>query len=98
MRIYLKLSAANQLLPFNYQPFLTGTFHKWLGAENAAHGKASLYSFSWLQNIGITKSGVQIREGSYFFIGAYDAALIKKLIQGIQEQPEVCFGAVVQEV
>lgn len=98
MRIYLRLSAGTEAIPFNYQPFLTGAFHKWLGKENAAHGEASLYSFSWLQNVGITKDGIRIKDGSYFFISAYNEALIKNLIRGIQNQPEVCFGAMVTEV
>ena len=34
-------------IPFNYQPKLVGTLHKWLG-PNDIHGKLAMHSFSWL--------------------------------------------------
>jgi len=57
MRGYLRLTKNSELIPFNYQAFLTGTLHKWIGKDNVEHGSVSLYSFSWLQNANTEKNG-----------------------------------------
>ena len=98
MRIYLRLTKNTDLIPFNYQPFLTGTLHKWIGKDNLEHGRVSLYSFSWLQNVDADKNGLQLNEGSYFFVSAYDKALIKGIVNGIMTDPSVCFGASVNSI
>jgi len=98
MRIYLHLTKNRELIPFNYQPFLTGALHKWLGKENIEHGNVSLYSFSWLQYADTTKEGINLKRGSNFFISAYDEALIKSIVSGIMADPSVCFGSTVSSV
>jgi CRISPR-associated endoribonuclease Cas6 len=98
MRLYLKLTKSKNLIPFNYQQFLTGAIHKWIGGENTLHDATSLYSFSWLQNVDTYKGGVSTKDGSYFFISAYDEALIKSILRGIMVDPSVCFGVHVSEV
>lgn len=98
MRLYLKLTQSKELIPFNYQPFLTGAMHKWIGEENTLHDAISLYSFSWLQNVDTYKGGVKTKEDSYFFISAYDEALIKNILKGIMADSSVCFGVNVSEV
>jgi len=98
MRIYLHLSKNKELIPFNYQLFLTGSLHKWMGKDNIEHGEVSLYSFSWLQNVDATKTGINLKRGSYFFISAYDEALIKMVMKGIMTDPSVCFGSFVSAV
>ena len=98
MRIYLQLTKNTELIPFNYQPFLTGALHKWLGKENIEHGNVSLYSFSWLQYADTTKEGINLKRGSNFFISAYDEALIKSIVRGIMADPSVCFGSAVSSV
>ena len=47
MRINLKTTPSQMCIPFNYQPKLVGTLHKWLG-PNDIHGKLAMHSFSWL--------------------------------------------------
>ena len=98
MRIHLQLTKNKELIPFNYQSFLTGALHKWLGKENIEHGNVSLYSFSWLQNVDTTENGINLKRGSYFFISAYDDALIKNIMKGIMADPSVCFGSSVSAV
>jgi len=98
MRIYLKLTKNTELIPYDYQSFLTGAIHKWLGSDNVEHGKISLYSFSWLQNIETVKGGLNTRFGSYFFFSAYDDSVMKSVISGIRENPEVCFGVCITEI
>ena len=98
MRIYLHLSKNKELIPFNYQSFLTGSLHKWMGKDNIEHGGVSLYSFSWLQNVDTAENGINLKRGSYFFFSAYDEALIKMLIKGIRTDPSVCFGSFVSSV
>jgi len=98
MRIYLQLTNNKDFISFNYQPFLTGALHKWMGKENTEHGNVSLYSFSWLQNVDTTEKGINLKRGSYFFISAHDEALVKTIIKGIMADPTVCFGSSVSAV
>ena len=46
MRIYLRTTPNDVIVPFDYQQKIVGTIHKWLG-NNEIHDKISLYSFSW---------------------------------------------------
>lgn len=98
MRLYLKLTRNKSTIPFNYQPYLTGAIHKWLGRDNAEHDGLSLYSFSWLQNVAIKKVGVDIMPESYFFISAYDEELVKRILRGIMQDSAVCYGSSVSDV
>ena len=98
MRIYLKSSKNRELTPFNYQSFLTGALHKWMGKENVEHGNVSHYSFSWRQNIDTTEKGINLKNGSYFFISAYDDALIKTILKGIMADSSAFFGSSVLAV
>lgn len=98
MRIYLQLIKSKETIPFNYQSYLTGAIHKWMGKENEIHDKVSLYSFSWLQNVDTIKEGIRTKMGTYFFISAYDVSIIKKIIIGIREDASVCFGLYVREI
>lgn len=98
MRIYLSLSANKTEVPFNYQSYLVGAFHKWLGNTNALHETTSLYSLSWLSNGTRSKNGLTFNQGSIWFISAHDVNVIKKLILGIQQMPEVAFGMEVDKV
>ena len=66
MRIYLQLSNSKETIPFNYQSYLTGAIHKWIGTNNAVHGASSLYSFSWLQNIDTVREGLRTKPYSFF--------------------------------
>lgn len=98
MRLYLKLTENKQLIPFNYQPYLTGAIHKWLGKHNAEHDALSFYSFSWLQNVEVKNKGINLTRESYFFISAYEEELLKRVLKGVMEAPEVCYGSSVADV
>lgn len=98
MRLYLKLTRNKEAIPFNYQPYLTGAIHKWIGEQNDVHDGLSLYSFSWLQNVTTRNSGVDLAQDAYFFISAFDETLVKRLVQGITKDPFVCYGSSVSEV
>lgn len=97
MRLHLKLSPNSQLIPFDYQRFLVGAFHKWIG-ENEVHNELSLYSFSWLKNGDATRKGLNFRYGSSWFISAADENLIKQVLKGITHSPEIYGGMGVKEV
>lgn len=97
MRIHLKVRTEDMLIPFNHQPLLVGTLHKWLG-WNSEHGDISLYSFSRLEGGRAEKDGIRFERGAQFFISSYDVGLIKKLIAGIQLDPELFFGLTVEEL
>lgn len=97
MRIFISLTSNNQLVPFNYQQFITGAIHKWLG-ENIYHNQTSLYSFSLL--IGGQKKGNKLLfpQSTGFFFSAFDTKMIKDLIKGIQNDPHINFGLTVNEI
>lgn len=97
MRLYLKISPANQLLPWNYQQKLVGAFHKWLG-PNKQHEGISLYSLSWLAGGKGEGKGIRFENGATWFISSPDTKLLKKVIHGIQAAPSIAFGMKVQEV
>lgn len=97
MRAYLNLSANTSQVPFNYQPFLVGALHKWLGNNNI-HGSLSLYSFSWLKNGRKSGKTLDFRNGGLWHISFYDEDLMKKLIAGIRTDPEINFGMRVTEI
>lgn len=98
MRLYLSLSRNNEVIPFNYQQYLTGAIHKWIGSNNQFHNHLSLYSFSWLQNVNTNKNGIDLTGNSYFFISAFNDSLIKKVTRGILEDSSFCFGSYITDV
>ena len=97
MRIHLQIEATNQIVPFDHQPLLVGTIHKWLG-ENAEHGEVSLYSFSRLERGKVIKNGLKFNMGASFFISSYDVELIKKMVWGIQQDKTMFCGFTVREI
>lgn len=97
MRLILKLSKNKELIPYNYQPKLVSCIHKWLGRDNEEHGKLSLYSFSWLNQLNANNHGLNASPETNWFISFYDKTQIKKLVVGIQEDPYVLSGMEVKE-
>ena len=97
MRIHLKITTAGELIPFDHQPLLTGTIHKWLG-WNEEHGEISLYSFSQLLGGKASPNGLRFERGTSFFFSTYNSDLIKKLISGIQADPTLFHGLKVHEI
>ena len=97
MRIYLHLTPNREPVPFDYQQYLVGAFHKWLG-ENELHDDISLYSLSWLSHGVATKSGLDFPNGSIFFISSFADALLANLIQGVFKGSDIRWGMEVHEV
>lgn len=97
MRIHIKVSSYQKVIPFNHQPLLTGVIHKWLGKNNE-HGEVSLYSFSQLIGGKVTPKGFSFDQGSSFFFSAHDKNLIIKMISGIRALPEMFNGLEVTDI
>ncbi len=97
MRINLKLSPNTKKVPFDYQRHLVGAFHKWIG-ENLIHDDVSLYSLSWLIGGKMVREGFDFKYGAEWFVSTYDPILLKTLISGIHQDPEINFGLTVQEI
>jgi len=97
MRIHLKISKNQTLVPFEYHESLVGAFHKWLG-NNDVHDRLSLYSLSWLNGGSVNRNGLNFDKGASWFISAHDSFLIKKVIKGISQDPVINYGMQVQEV
>lgn len=93
MRINLSLSPNRQPVPFDYQQYLVGAFHKWLG-ENSQHDALSLYSLSWLPQgrVNEQRTGLRFGQGASWFVSCYDSKLLLKVIRGIQSDPTIAFG------
>lgn len=99
MRLIIYVSDSKEIIYFNqHQVFLTAALHKWIGEGNEIHGKTSLHSFSWFQNVDIVATGLKTRNDSYFFITAYDLNLVKRIVAGIRKDPTICFGICVTGV
>lgn len=97
MRIYLKTTPNRELVPFNYQQYLVGALHKWLGG-NKVHDGLSLYSLSWLSGGQANGRGLKFPEGSTFFVSSPSVDLIKRVINGVRASPTINFGMEVREI
>ena len=97
MRLNITISPSRQVVPFVHQRMLAGVIHKWIG-ENEEHGALSLYSFSRLINAQKGGGGLVFPKGTSFFISAYDRSLLHRIIKGVQKDPTMFGGLVVDEV
>ena len=97
MRLHFNLTPNIQTVPFDYQHFLIGAFHKWMG-WNQLHDEISLYSLSWLQGGKMTKDGFDFPNGAKWFISYWDEEIGKQLITNATNEPDVCCGMVVNEI
>jgi len=98
MRIYIETTKNTQFVPYNYQQFLIGVLHKWLGKNNL-HDKISLYSYSWLMNgTGVGNKGLSFDKGSKWFISFYNDNYLKRIINTILEYPEMFYSLKVTDV
>ena len=97
MRVHLKINSANQTIPFDHQPLLVGTFHKWMGTNNE-HGEVSLYSFSRLEGGQRDKNGLKFGAEATLFFSSHNMELIKKIVWGIQLDNTMFHGMNVQEL
>lgn len=99
MRLFFKTSINNKPITWNYQQLLVGSFHKWIGKENAEHDSGpSLYSISWLSGAATSKKGLHFPNGAYFFISAHSGDLCDRLISGVRDSPEMFNGLKVEEI
>ncbi len=100
MRLHITFSSDGSTVPYNHLTKLTGTLHKWIGANNDEHGDVSLYSFSWLQ--GAEKSpkgdGLVFRGKGSFFVSAYENSFIQQLVTNIQVDTSMFCGLRVTEL
>lgn len=97
MRLNLTLSSNTELVPFDYQHFLTGAFHKWIG-WNSLHSDVSLYSLSWLQGAQRQANGLTFPRGACWSVSMHDPDLLKQTIKGIMEEPNICCGMSVLDI
>jgi len=98
MRLIIKTTPNKELIPFNYQSKLTGILHKWLGKHNVEHGKLSLYSFSWLNNLKVVSKGFNTTPNTHWCINFYDDEKLKTIIKAIQTDPYIFSGMEAEEV
>ena len=102
MRLHFQLSPNTQTVPFEYQHFLTGYFHRMLG-DNDLHDGISLYSLGWLSggvtmNNGKRSGGLYFPDGARWFVSSPDENLMQRLADGALRDGNVCCGMSVTEV
>jgi len=97
MRLHFRLSPNTKTVPFDYQHYLTGVFHKWMGWNNL-HDSISLYSLSWLAGGRACREGLNFPDGARWFVSAWDESIIKQLVAGALKDPEVCCNMGVLEI
>lgn len=98
MRLLIRTTWNNTIVPYDYQQLLIGVLHKWLGI-NHLHDVISLYSYSWLMNGKAEGSkGLNFNNGAEWFISFYEDTYLKKIIETIQEYPEMFCGMKVTDV
>jgi CRISPR-associated endoribonuclease Cas6 len=91
MRLHFHLSPNARPVPFDYQHYLTGAFHKWLGS-NDLHDSMSLYSLSWLYEGRARNGAIDFPHGAHWFVSLHDEALVEPLVNSALRDPEVCSG------
>ncbi len=91
MRLYFKLSPTKQIVPFNYQYYLLGKLHHWLG-QNEYHDKLSLYSFGWLSGGEPGGGGLKFKSNSNWFVSFWDEEMGKQLLYASMKDPSFIFG------
>lgn len=97
MRIHIKTTPSKNKIDFNYQYLLTGVLHKWMG-NNELHDKMSLYSFSGLTQSEVNDKKLCFPHGTTFNISCWDNQQLKRIIDGIQQEPELFSGMKVEEI
>jgi CRISPR-associated endoribonuclease Cas6 len=97
VRLHFNLSPNEQLVPFDYQHFLTGVFHKWLG-HNRLHDQISLYSLGWLDGARVKNNYLDFPDGARWFVSFFEDHLFEQLVDGILANPEVFCGMRVLEI
>lgn len=97
MRLYFDLTPNTEPVPFDYQHFLIGAFHKWLG-KNELHDGVSLYSLSWLSNGNRDGNSLNFPKGARWFLSCFDPDLCKKVLSAALIDPDVCCGMKVNEI
>jgi CRISPR-associated endoribonuclease Cas6 len=103
MRLHFTLTPNTETVPFDYQHFLTGRFHAWIG-DNDVHDNISLYSLSWLHG-GVTmrngkkiEGGLDFPQGARWFISAHEETLLQKIADAALRDSAVCCGMQVTEI
>lgn len=91
MRLYFDLSPNTGPVPWEYQHFLIGTLHKWLG-RNELHDGISLYSLSWLSGGQRKGEALQFAKGAKWFVSFFDVDLCKRVLSASLSNCEVCCG------
>jgi len=97
MRLHLKIRAKKVTIPYDHQALLTGTIHKWL-KHNEYHGNLALFSFSRLKGAKAVANGLYFDNETAFFISVHENGMLKKIIQSIQDDPDMFNGLSVEEL
>lgn len=97
MRLHFTLSPNTKPVPFEYQHWLTGVFHKWL-ADNDLHDKISLYSLSWLDGSRRVVNRLAFPNGANWFVSFYEDEYVEKLVNGALADPEMFCGMRVLQI
>ncbi len=97
MRIHIRTTPSKKTVPYDHLPKIVGAINKWMG-DNKQHDGLSLYSFSHLQKGKANKKGLDFPDGTYWFFSIWDHIVLKDMVQGIKNDPEIAYGLKVTDV
>ena len=98
MRIKLLLTPNLSIVPFDYQHYIIGVFHRWLG-ENNIHDDTSLYSLGWLSRGKIIKdNGLIFPKGASWEVSFHNPEMATHFIGRINQNLQFAFGMRVYKI
>ncbi|MBX3101008.1 MAG: CRISPR-associated endoribonuclease Cas6 [Bacteroidetes bacterium] len=100
MRLQIRFLHNRQAIPFNYQYELARALHRWLGPDNPWHGKTySPFNFGSLQGLKAQGNTLVCHNSQItWWVAAWQANLLKTLLQGMLQSSTGPWGMHIQEV
>ena len=89
MRVKIKLSGTNEILPLHNQHIVNGFFHKLIGIDNKFHNSQSDYVVSDLHGgKKIGKNEISFKNGGYIMVSAYNPEILSLLLMGMMKHQQ----------
>lgn len=97
MRLHIKCSKSNSPVNFNHQHLIAEAVHDWMQVEEQ-DAELALYSFSMLTNGKAANGALKFTHGTSFYISAHGNFMHQRIIEGIEDDPELFSGISAKEV
>lgn len=97
MRLHIKCSKSDSIVDFNHQHLIAEAVHDWLKVDEK-DAELALYSFSMLTNGRGSNGALKFSHGTSFYISAHGNFMHQRIIEGIEDDPELFSGISANEV